>query len=133
MNATRIVTAAAICLSLLLIGTASAAADILIATNGMTLYTFDRDVRDSGRSACSWYCARIWPWASENDASGPEFGVITREGGARQLTYKGRPLYYFIGDRKPGDANGAEMDQAWHVVPLATAPMQERPTQTATR
>ena len=92
---------------------AAPAYDLLTDENGMTLYTYDRDKVD-GSSACAWQCIRIWPPVQ-----------ATREGGARQLTYEGKPLYYFVGDRRPGDANGDRMDRVWHIV--------IRPRQTALR
>jgi predicted lipoprotein with Yx(FWY)xxD motif len=95
---------------------ADASAELLTGRNGMTLYTFAKD--SAGNSACSWYCIRLWPPAAADEREGPGFGAITREGGARQLTYEGRPLYYFIGDHGPGDANGDGIDQAWRVVTL---------------
>ena len=98
----------------LVFAAATSAGELLTGKDGLTLYTFSQDA--PGQSACSWYCIRIWPPAYEGDAEGPELGTITREGGARQLTYHGKPLYYFAGDRRPGDANGAGIDQAWHVV-----------------
>lgn len=88
--------------------------DLLVARNGMTLYTFDKDV--AGSSACSWQCIRIWPPALTGDEPGPGFGAITREGGSRQLTFERRPLYYYIGDHGPGDANGDGIERVWHVV-----------------
>jgi predicted lipoprotein with Yx(FWY)xxD motif len=90
--------------------------DLLTARNGMTLYTFDKDVTGSGSSACSWQCIRVWPPALVGEEPGPGFGAITREGGARQLTYEGKPLYHYIGDHRPGDANGDRIDLEWHVV-----------------
>ena len=35
-------------------------------------------------------------------ALGARLGVIRRTGGRLQATYFGRPLYYYVGDRKPG-------------------------------
>lgn len=94
----------------------ASAHDLLTARNGMTLYTFDRDIAGSGLSVCSWQCIRVWPPALVGEEPGPGFGAITREGGARQLTYEGKPLYHYIGDRHPGDANGDRIDLEWHVV-----------------
>jgi predicted lipoprotein with Yx(FWY)xxD motif len=97
---------------------AAPAHDLLTGKDDMTLYTYDRDVAGGGSSACAWQCIRVWPPARADGMRGPGFGAITREGGERQLTYEGRPLYYFIGDRRPGDANGDGLDQMWHVVLL---------------
>jgi predicted lipoprotein with Yx(FWY)xxD motif len=107
-----------LCLSLIGLS-ATASADLLVGRNGMTLYTFAKDVH--GNSVCSWQCIRIWMPAKPGDVTGPEFGAITREGGARQLTYGGKPLYYYIGDHQSGDANGAGMDRLWQVVEMGTS------------
>jgi predicted lipoprotein with Yx(FWY)xxD motif len=95
--------------------------DLLTDKNGMTLYTFDEDV--AGTSACSWHCIKIWPPVQVKEKPQAGFGAITREGGARQLTYGGKPLYYFIGDHHPGDANGDGIERTWHVItyPLVSA------------
>ena len=34
---------------------------VLVAPGGMTLYTFDKDTANSGKSACSGPCATLWP------------------------------------------------------------------------
>jgi predicted lipoprotein with Yx(FWY)xxD motif len=44
-----------------------------------------------------------------------DFGAITREDGKRQSTYKGAPLYYYAGDKAPGDALGQGLGNAWFV------------------
>jgi hypothetical protein len=33
-------------------------------------------------------------------------GTVKRPGGAIQVTFKGMPLYTFVGDTKPGEAKG---------------------------
>ncbi|MEW6720073.1 MAG: hypothetical protein AB1346_06465, partial [Thermodesulfobacteriota bacterium] len=45
-----------------------------------------------------------------------DFGVITREDGKKQRTYKGWPLYYFAGDKKAGDMTGEGMGGVWYIV-----------------
>ena len=44
-----------------------------------------------------------------------DFGIITREGGYRQWTYKGKPLYLFSGDVNPGDNNGNGVNGVWKI------------------
>jgi len=111
------------CLSLLTMTAGVSAHDLLTGKNGMTLYTFDRDDSAKAASTCSWHCIKVWPPAAAQEMSEPGFGAITREAGARQLTYEGRPLYYYIGDHGPGDANGDGIERVWHVVihPRVTA------------
>lgn len=89
---------------------------VLAAPNGMTLYTFDRDAE--GGSACSGACAENWPpYAAPHDATASgAFSIVERKDGARQYTYRGKPLYYWSRDEKPGDADGDGRNGMWHVV-----------------
>jgi len=78
---------------------------------GLTLYTFDSDVANSGESTCFDSCAISWPplYASSADQAFGEFSIISREENNNttyQWVYKGLPLYFFIGDSKIGDTNG---------------------------
>ena len=88
---------------------------VLVAgSNGMTVYTFTKDVKDSGKSACSGGCLTTWPAltvaAGATPAAGTgvtgKLGTITRDDGTLQVTYNGLPLYFFKNDKAPGDANG---------------------------
>lgn len=88
---------------------------------GRTLYTFDKD--SGNASSCAGDCAVTWPpfvAASGASAKG-DFGLVTREDGARQWAYKGRPLYLYAGDAKPGEAKGEGMGGVWHSVPMGGA------------
>ncbi len=80
---------------------------ILFDGRGFALYTFTRDPR--GRSTCAGACAKKWPpyLVSGRPAAGigakdSLLGTIRRSDGRVQATYAGRPLYYYIGDKKPG-------------------------------
>lgn len=90
---------------------------ILVTSSGMTVYTFDKDVADSGKSACNGPCATAWPPVSAKDvkASAP-YSVVTRDDGSPQLAYKGKPLYLFASDKKAGDRTGDNFKDIWHVV-----------------
>jgi predicted lipoprotein with Yx(FWY)xxD motif len=89
---------------------------VLVAgANGMTVYTFDNDVKDSGTSACTGSCLARWPaltipagtTPTGGDGVGGTLATITRsDDGTTQVTYNGLPLYFFSGDAAPGDANG---------------------------
>lgn len=84
---------------------------------GMTLYVFDKDVAGSGKSVCNGDCAVKWPpliAAAGADASG-DYGVISRDDGARQWSYKGKPLYRWFKDQKAGDMTGDGVNNVWHV------------------
>ena len=89
---------------------------VLVAgSNGMTVYTFTMDVKDSGTSNCTADCLANWPALTVPDGVTPTggpgvtgtLGTITRaDDGTTQVTYDGLPLYFFIGDQAPGDSNG---------------------------
>ena len=87
---------------------------IVAASNGMTLYNFTQDVANSGTSACTGGCIAKWPPltvpAGTTATGGPgvtgKIGTITRPDGTLQVTYNGLPLYFFSGDKAPGDSNG---------------------------
>ena len=84
---------------------------------GMTLYVFDKDVASSGKSACNGDCAVKWPplTAAAGAYAGGDYGVIARDDGARQWSYKGKPLYLWFKDQKPGDMTGDNVNNVWHV------------------
>lgn len=86
----------------------------LVGSNGMTLYTFDKDAE--GKSMCNGKCAENWPplIASDTTPAG-DFSVITRDDGKKQVAYKGKPLYYWVKDQKPGDRTGDGVNNVWHV------------------
>ena len=91
---------------------------VLVDSRGMTLYTFDKDAAAGGKSACNGNCAAVWPplTAAAGSASGGEFAVITRDDGSQQIAHKGRPLYFYAPDQKPGDMTGDNSGGLWHVV-----------------
>ncbi len=84
---------------------------------GMTLYTFDKDAAGSGKSACNGDCAVKWPplTAGASERGSGDFTVITRDDGSKQWAYKGRPLYQWIKDQKPGDMTGDGVNNIWRV------------------
>jgi len=82
---------------------------------GMTLYTFDKDSADT--SNCYGGCATNWPpylVASGVKKKG-NWGMIERKDGAKQWTFKGQPLYTWIGDKEVGDTNGDGVKGVWHI------------------
>jgi predicted lipoprotein with Yx(FWY)xxD motif len=82
----------------------------------MTLYTFDKD--SAGKSACVDACAKAWPPAMAAADAKPmgDLTVITRDDGSKQWAFKGKPLYLFAKDTKPGDKTGDNFKEIWHVV-----------------
>jgi len=45
-----------------------------------------------------------------------DFGTITREDGKKQTTFRGYPLYYWAGDKAPGDTKGQGVGNVWYVI-----------------
>lgn len=90
---------------------------VLTGPNGMTLYTFDRDVAGSGKSTCNGPCEANWPplMATASDASSGDYAVITRDDGKKQWAFKGKPLYFWAKDSKPGDKTGDGFNKVWQV------------------
>ncbi len=88
----------------------------LVDAKGMTLYTFDKD--SAGKSACNGPCATNWPplVASAGAKAGGDWSVVTRDDGGKQWAYKGKPLYTWKNDKKPGDATGdGFLNNTWHI------------------
>lgn len=109
--------------ALLLAGTAAFAAPVkqgqsalgavLTDEKGMTLYTFDKDA--SGMSSCVDACAQNWPplMAASGAMAEGDYTVIKRADGSMQWAYKGKPLYTWVKDAKPGDVTGEGFKDIW--------------------
>lgn len=87
---------------------------VLVDSNGRTLYDFRKD--RGGESSCYGACATAWPPLltegepqPSNGASAAKLGTAERRDGSVQVTYAGRPLYTYAGDRAPGEANGHDI------------------------
>lgn len=90
---------------------------VLTGPNGMTLYTFDRDAAGNGKSVCNGPCATNWPplTASATDNAYGDYSIITRDDGSKQWAFKGKPLYYWAKDMKPGDRTGDGFNKVWQL------------------
>jgi len=109
---------------------------------GKTLYFFTKDT--SGASTCTGTCLANWPAFSADPVVAPsvlkpaDFSVVTRADGVKQVSYLGRPLYYFAADTKPGDIKGEGVNNVWYVAnvsgitPVVTIPPTTVPTTTRT-
>ena len=88
---------------------------VLTNSSGMSLYTFDKDT--GGKSACTGSCATNWPplLAGASDKASGDYSIITRDDGAKQWAYKGKPLYLWSKDQKPGDTTGDGRNNTWHL------------------
>ena len=97
---------------------------VLFDQRGYALYAFTAD--SSTASACSGACAKAWPPLLVNGSAKAlagvdrkKLGTVVRRGGATQVTYAGHPLYYYVGDAKPGQIlcqNVREYGGLWLVV-----------------
>jgi predicted lipoprotein with Yx(FWY)xxD motif len=88
----------------------------LTGPSGRALYIWLAD--SNGKSSCSGACASAWPPltttatpTASGGVSAAHLGTITRSDGAKQVTYMGHPLYYYVGDPGPGTTNGQGSDQ----------------------
>lgn len=82
--------------------------------SGMTLYVFDKDAK--GVSNCKGLCALAWPaLTAPADAKPHGRWSVVAHGGAMQWAYRGRPLYTYAKDAKPGDTTGDGVEGTWHI------------------
>lgn len=103
---------------------AASLGQILVDAQGRTLYLFEAD--KAGKSNCEGPCATAWPPflstgtpQAATGASANLVGTTARADGTTQVTYAGHPLYYFVGDKAPGDTTGQDIDQfgaKWYVL-----------------
>jgi predicted lipoprotein with Yx(FWY)xxD motif len=97
---------------------------VLFDGRGLVLYAFTRDPR--GKSVCTGACAKAWPpyvvKTRPRAASGVKarlLGTTRRSNGSLQVTYAGRALYYYVGDRSKGQIlcqNVTEFGGVWRVI-----------------
>ena len=73
---------------------------MLFGPRDQAIYVFERDPK--GRTVCYGECARAWPPVLTNGrprgANGVRrslLGTVKRRNGTRQVTYAGKPLYYY--------------------------------------
>jgi predicted lipoprotein with Yx(FWY)xxD motif len=107
------------------IGTSSApgVGTVLVDAKGFTLYDLASEA--GGTIMCTGACASNWPplllpagvmsATAGSGVSASKLGTITRPDGGTQVTYSGMPLYLFVGDQSPGQANGQGV-AGFHVV-----------------
>jgi predicted lipoprotein with Yx(FWY)xxD motif len=90
---------------------------MLVDRRGMTLYTYDGDRRPNV-STCYGICETLWPplYATPDDAPTGEFTIVHRRDGSLQWAHRGKPLYFWKRDRKPGDVTGDKVNNVWHLV-----------------
>ena len=90
---------------------------VLTGSNGMSLYIFDKDAAGNGKSVCNDGCAANWPplLAMSGDTASGDYTIVTRDDGKKQWAFRGKPLYYWAKDQKPGDKTGDGFNNVWRV------------------
>ena len=81
--------------------------EMLADRSGRALYLFDKERSD--RPRCHRGCATAWPPLKTKKKprvgkglDSDLIGTTKRRNGSKQVTYDGKPLYFYIDDRKPG-------------------------------
>jgi len=92
---------------------------VLTNGRGFTLYWFVPDTPT--KSVCYGTCAVYWPPVTGRPVAGSgvtgKLSTIKRSDGLLQATYDGHPLYAYVGDSAPGEANGNNINLnggLWH-------------------
>jgi predicted lipoprotein with Yx(FWY)xxD motif len=95
----------------LTVASAPKAGPVLVDPQGFTVYDFHKDKGTT--SSCYGACAKVWPPLTTEGAPtagegamSSELGTTKRKDGTVQVTYAGHPLYTYVVDKKPGEANG---------------------------
>jgi predicted lipoprotein with Yx(FWY)xxD motif len=108
--------------------THSTLGEILVDSEGMTLYMFTVD--EPNKSNCSGPCLQAWPpLLADGDVAAGEgvdetlLGTAPFEDGQQIVTYNEMPLYYWAGDSRPGDTNGQNVNNVWFVVSPLGSPV----------
>jgi predicted lipoprotein with Yx(FWY)xxD motif len=102
-----------------LIAHTTALGQFMTDTSGKTLYYFMKDT--PGKSACTGTCITLWPPFSADPVTAPsslnsgDFTSISRADGMKQTAFMGRSLYYYSGDKNPGETNGQGFNNFWYV------------------
>jgi predicted lipoprotein with Yx(FWY)xxD motif len=97
----------------------------LVDSQGHSVYLFEKD--ESGESYCNGACAAVWPPLETSTApqagtgvAGGALGTTKRDDGDLQVTYHGRPLYYYAADAStPDKTKGEDIEQfgaGWYLV-----------------
>jgi predicted lipoprotein with Yx(FWY)xxD motif len=97
--------------AVLTIASAPKVGPVLVDSKGFTVYDFHKDKGTT--SSCYGGCAKVWPPVTSEGAPqtgegamSSQLGTTKRKDGSVQVTYAGHPLYTYVADKKPGEANG---------------------------
>lgn len=109
--------------------------EVLVASNGRTIYFFTQDKKDSGVSTCLDNCRKNWPPVlvdnepSMSSSISSTIGTIPDPSGKKQVTVDGMPVYYWYQDQQSGDVKGQGVGNVWYVIsPNGTMIKDSNPT-----
>ena len=100
----------------------STAGPIVVDGKGMSVYYYTKDVKDSGKSACTGGCLDAWPPVLATadtpavDGVTGTVGTIATPDGKKQLTINGMPVYLYAKDLAAGDITGQGVGGVWYLV-----------------
>ena len=100
----------------------SSLGNIVVNGTGLTVYIFDKDTANTGKSACTGACLSTWPPVTTTAPNPHVTGIsgtvatITDPYGKMQITINGLPLYTFAGDTAKGDVKGQGLQNVWWVL-----------------
>lgn len=100
----------------------SKAGQIVVADQGLSVYYFTKNTKDSGNSVCTGACLTSWPPVTSTTATPTVNGVTGKVGtiptadGKMQVTINGMPIYYYSKDQGPGDITGQGVGGVWYLV-----------------
>lgn len=115
---------------------ATLGATVLVDAQGMTLYSLSGE--ENGKFICTSSCLQVWhplrALAGTPGATVSSFGTVKRPDGIEQVTYRGKPLYTFTQDQKPGDVRGQGIKDVgtWTAVTVSTTSSSSAPAAAAT-
>ena len=109
-----------------MVSTAKSAKYGTVLVSGNTVYTLK-----ASKVTCGANCLKTWPEVllpagvmvatAGPGVNAAKLGTVVGQGGALQVTYGGKPLYWFSKDTRPGQVKGNVKDKwgAWSVVVTA--------------
>lgn len=100
----------------------SKAGQIVVGAQGLSVYYFTKNTKDSGNSVCTGACLTSWPPVTSTTATPTVNGVTGKVGtiptadGKMQVTINGMPIYYYSKDQTAGDITGQGVGGVWYLV-----------------
>ena len=104
--------------------------------NGRALYLFEGDRPNVSKLSVAGQA--VWPPftssskpAAAGGVAAAQIGTIAGPRGTMQVTYNGHPLYYYVGDHKPGQTAGQGLNEfggLWYVLSTKGLAVTSTPT-----